>query len=274
VSAAALDYRFFKLHAGDLAFLVDFIVRRRSGEAEVRVSLWVRGAGRVVRSRDTRWSARDDEVVVGDCVLTASGSRGSVDDVEWDLRFDPGPTVVAPRVPLLSRAGAFDLTLTSRPRSTFDGRVGVGGERFPVAGVTGALTRYQGRRLPDRWHWISADAFAGTDLAVEAVVMRTRLWGVPPALPAGYLWTGEGGRERLVVSPLTGLIQVTGIAADYVLTARGPGGTVRLRCIGDRALYNDLGEGIAQTLLGRCTRGSDGATDDHAGLEHRGSGPA
>ena len=35
---AALDYWFWKFHVGDLAFLVDVIVRRRTGTSETRVS--------------------------------------------------------------------------------------------------------------------------------------------------------------------------------------------------------------------------------------------
>jgi hypothetical protein len=48
--STALEYWFVKVHAGDLAFLVDYIVRRAPGRAEVRVSLWTRGRPRVVRT--------------------------------------------------------------------------------------------------------------------------------------------------------------------------------------------------------------------------------
>ena len=47
---APLEYWFVKLHADGLAFLADFIVRRSIGQAEVRVSMWVRGQGTVART--------------------------------------------------------------------------------------------------------------------------------------------------------------------------------------------------------------------------------
>lgn len=79
---APLEYWFIKLHAGDLAFLVDFIARRATGEAEVRLSLWVQGSSRVERARTTSFRSAMAEVVVGDCAFTASTSRGAVDDIE------------------------------------------------------------------------------------------------------------------------------------------------------------------------------------------------
>jgi hypothetical protein len=266
---APLEYWFIKLHAGDLAFLVDFIVRRGTGEAEVRLSLWVRGRGRVEHHRATAWRAAKDQVVVGDCAFTASTSQGSVADIEWDVEYDGGRSRVAPRVPGLSRLHPFDLELTSRPRSRFGGHVTVAGERFDLSDAPGSVTHYWGRRLPDRWHWISANAFGDGDLVVEAVVMRTRFWGTGPAMSAGYLWTGEAGREHTLVSPLNGIMSVSGEPHDFTVLAHEPRGVTRLRCTAAPARYNDLGEGIHQTLLGTCAIVRSGLTDRCAGLEFR-----
>jgi hypothetical protein len=52
---APLEYWFFKFNHGHLAFLVDFITRRRQQQAEVRLSLWVRGNGRVERACSPSW---------------------------------------------------------------------------------------------------------------------------------------------------------------------------------------------------------------------------
>ena len=265
----ALEYWFLKLHSGDLAFLVDFIGRRAIGEAEVRLSLWVRGAGRVEHHKSTDWSADGHGVLVGDCEFTARSSRGAVAGIEWDVDYDAGPSRVAPRVPLLSRLHPFDLDLISYPRTQFTGSVTVAGERFDLADTPGSVTHYWGRRLPDRWHWISANAFAGADLVVEAVFMRTRFWGVRPALTAGYLWTGEAGREHTLVSPLNGLMSISGSPEAFTLVGRGRRGITRLQCSATAARYNDLAEGIQQTLHGSCTVDGRGLTDPHAGLEHR-----
>jgi hypothetical protein len=41
--------------SGGLAFLVDWILRRDSARAEVRISMWVRRIGRVLRSQSGMW---------------------------------------------------------------------------------------------------------------------------------------------------------------------------------------------------------------------------
>ncbi len=272
---AALEYWFVKLHAGELGFLVDFIIRRATGQAEVRVSLWVRGQGRVARSTATSWRA-DETVVIGECELGADRSAGAVDDISWDLAYRAEPGRAAPRVPLLGRLHPFDLELISRPCLEISGAVTVAGVRFELRAERGSLTHYWGRRLPERWHWISADAFhpdpeheAGGDLRVEAVAMVTRLWGRRPLLAAGYLWLRQGAREEMVISPLTGLISVTGALDDYTLVVRRPGRTIRLRCSASSERYNDLGEGIRQTLYGRCGIADRGVIDSTAALEYR-----
>lgn len=264
-----LEYWFIKLHAGDLAFLVDFIVRRERNEAEVRLSLWVRGAGRVERVLTQDWQASGAAIVIGDNTFGAGRTTGAVADIEWNLTYDAGPSRAAPSVPLLSRLHPFDLELVSRPRAAFGGEVTVSGERFDVSGARGVVTHYWGRRLPDRWHWISVDGFAGSDLALEAVVLKSRLWGGRPAMSAGYLWIEEGGRQRTLVSPLNSVITVSGTPADFTLTARPVGRPIRLRCSADRDHYNDLGEGIRQTLLGSCVLVDRGLSAARAGLEHR-----
>jgi hypothetical protein len=66
---APLEYWFWKVNKGTLAFLVDFIIRRRTGRAEVRVSLWVDGRGRVERIDSDSWSADAANLRIGGCEL-------------------------------------------------------------------------------------------------------------------------------------------------------------------------------------------------------------
>jgi Tocopherol cyclase len=271
---APLEYWFIKLHSGDLAFLVDFIVRRATGRAEVRVSLWVRQQGRVVRRYEPSWREQGGMVAIGDDLLDLSRSTGTVEDITWDLTYQVLDGRASPRVPVLGRLHPFDLELIGRPRVVFNGHVTVAGERFAMADAPGSLTHYWGRRLPDRWHWISANTFPGTDLTVEAVAMVTRLWGRQPSMAVGYLWSYQDGRQNILISPLNGLISITGSVDNYTLVARRPGRTVRLRCEAEPDRYNDLGEGIRQTLHGSCAlveRGlvERGLTDSRAGLEQR-----
>jgi hypothetical protein len=52
---APLEYWFVKVSSGDLAFLADWIVRRDSTRAEVRISMWVRRIGQVLRGQSGVW---------------------------------------------------------------------------------------------------------------------------------------------------------------------------------------------------------------------------
>ena len=264
---ARLEYWFIKVYARDLAFLVDYIVRRATGEAEVRVSLWVRGVGRVVRSTSTSWQTGAG-ITIEQNVLDDRRCAGAVGDVEWDLACDVEPVRVTPRVPGLSRLKPFDLEAILRPRVVFTGHVTVEGERFDLAKTYGTMTHYWGRRLPDRWQWISAGAVDGSGPAVEVMAMTSKLWGVGPSFPIGFLWTRESEEERLLISPMNGIITRSGELTDYLLVGRTPRRTTRLRCIADPGVYNDLGEGIMQTLHGTCTVGVDEAVLQ-AGMEYR-----
>jgi hypothetical protein len=266
--SAPLEYWFLKIHSGELAFLVDFIVRRATGKGEVRVSLWHGGVGRVLRSENAKWLAGDG-VAIGDDSMDDRRCVGAVEDVEWQLGFEVRDGRAAAGVPVLRLTRPFDLELISRPRTIFSGHVTVARERFDLLDVPGSLTHYWGRRLPDRWHWISANAFGDSDLVVEGSLMRSRVWGRRPALPIGYLWIYEDGHEETLISPLTGLITIDGGLDDYTLLARRPGREVRLSCSASPESYNDLGEGIRQTLLGRCVLVGRDLVDSRAGLEYR-----
>ncbi|TRW45963.1 hypothetical protein [Georgenia yuyongxinii] len=265
----ALEYWFAKLDADDVSFLVDFIVRRQTGTAQVRVCTWVRGAGRVRHGVPTSaWRAAGTTVTVEDDVLTARGTSGHVADVAWDLAFEPGPARIAPRLPLLGALHPLDLELVSRPRATFQGAVTVAGERFPVDDGDGTVTHYWGRRLPDRWRWISVSA-SGSGPAVEAVVITTRLWGRRPGLSAGYLWWGDPTVGRLLVSPTTGLLTARGSGSRFTLTGRGPRLRLTVHATARPADMLDLGEGIRQSLAGRVAVPAQGWVSGRAGVEQR-----
>ena len=265
---APLEYWFFKVHSDDLAFLVDFIVRRTTGQAETRVSLWVRGRGRVARAYADAWHT-DSGITIANNVLDARHSVGVVDDIDWNLSYEVLHGRAAPSALFINRLHPFDLEAVSRPRVAFAGHVTVSGERFDLSDAAGSLSHYWGRRLADRWHWIHANSFEGKDLTVEASVLWTRLWGRRPHLFGGYVWTYQDGQERMVVSPMTGLITFKGTLDDYCLVARGWGHATRMHCATTPERYNDLGEGIQQTLLGSCTVGNSGVVDVRAGVEYR-----
>lgn len=266
-----LEFWFFRLNAGSLAFIVDFIIRRSLGTAEVRVSLWVDGLGRVERLGSPTWLARGARVDIADCTFGPHGSTGMVADIEWDLRQELGSTLIEPAVPLIRWLHPFDMEIASRPRARFSGQVRVGDVTFWCADVPGLVSHYWGRRLPDRWWWISANLFEDSDIAVEALLAHTRVWNsARVATNAGYLWIEDQGGAQLVIHPLNGLIRIEGTPESFTIRARRLGRPgVAVRCSASPHTYNDLGEGIKQTLLGTCLIQGMGEARGTAGLEFR-----
>src|SRR3954452_4933460 len=87
---APLEYWFFEVSSGDLALLVDWIVRKAAGEAGVIVSLWVRGQGRGVPDTALTVRARGSTMEIADATSKATLIDGCVDDVRWQLTAVPG----------------------------------------------------------------------------------------------------------------------------------------------------------------------------------------
>ena len=269
---APLEYWFLKVNHERLAFLVDFITRRRQHQAEVRLSLWVRGNGRVEHAVSSSWRINRTTVTIAGCELGPQASRGAVADIEWHLDYEAGSARIDPAPWPLKLLRPLDMQLLSRPQVRFQGSVGVGEERFAISNATGLLCHYWGARLPERWCWISAGNPEG-DGAVEAMLVRSRLWGMPrPRLDTGYCFVSQGNRTRMLISPLTALMDLRGSWHDFQLDARPliGGERIRLDCSATPEQYNDLGEGIRQTLLGTCRLDGAPAVSGSAGLEVRG----
>ena len=269
---APLEYWFIKLRSGDLAFLVDWIVRRGSGEAEVRISLFVRGAGRVLRTWADVWWEGAAAVHVNECALTPGCASGAVNDVRWDLTCDPGEARLDP-VPLPAKLlHPFDLQLAGRPRTRFTGTIEVAGEAFTLIDAHGTLNHYWGRRLPDSWVWVSADGLGDGNGVVEAALIRTRLWGHGRrGLIGGYAMIDDGSRRTQILAPTYGHLSVDGTQECFEINAWSRGRKVALTARAPRSAYNDLGEGIRQTLLGDVAVDGLGSSRRSAGLEARGN---
>jgi hypothetical protein len=267
---APLEYWFIKVSSGDLAFLVDWIVRRDSARAEVRISMWVRRIGRVLRSQSGVWREDGTGVEICGCTLSPAHGTGELEDVRWDLACAPGPWVLQPAPVLARLLHPFDLELVARPRARFSGTVTVGGETFRVDDAAGTLVHYWGRRLPDAWLWVSADGVGEHDAAVEAALFHSRLWGAPkPAIAGGYVAVNDRGRTAQIVAPVYGRVTARGNETAFEIRARSWGRSMHLTARSPHATYNDLGEGIRQTLLGDLTVDGWGSCSGRAGLEIR-----
>jgi len=269
----ALDYWFWKFHVGDLAFLVDLIVRRRTRLAEVRVSLWKDGVGRVIHDETSDWSTEPAEVRVGSTWLRAGASSGGADDVRWDLRWDAGSTVVTPLRGLVARIEPFDTTIHAWPLARFAGRVQVGAAQYDLQDVPGTFYHYWGRGLSARWIWLSATAFEEEPARrLEAIVaVRTRFLGGPRyPLPIGYLWSTDGTRSDMTISGVNGLVRARSVSGGIAIDSVGIG-RPRHRAIAswgaDRP--NDIGEGIVQTMRGSVIIDGHRSVPGTVGLEVR-----
>ena len=106
---------------------------------------------------------------------------------------------------------------------------------------------------------------------VEALIARSGLWGRDPlVLPFAYLWTTDGQRSELTLSPVSGLIRQRRVANGIaVKTWRINGRGHRFTCSAAADAFNDLGEGIRQTLLADLVFDGHRALAGRTGLEFR-----
>ena len=278
---AALDYGFFKLNVpgARLALLVDFIVRRRLGLLEVRVSVHAPSGSGVHRREEPLAAVRCERpgasaplVRAGAGWLSVQGSHGSVGPVSWDLAFRAAGPALRPLPRILEHLGAVDMVLASAPEVRLDGEITVAGARFPVRDAPGMVCSYHGRRLPDRWLWVSCNAFDRSGVAVECMVLTTRLYGVPgTALETGYLDVRAGDLRECIVAPIDGSLRVERSPGGLRVVGRRRGAPrdlgVACRAPGDG--WHDLGEGIRNTLLGDCDLEGIARAAGTAGLEER-----
>jgi len=263
---APVEYWFLKVNGTGLAFLADFIVRRARPAAEIRLSYWVRGAGRVHHDVRESWEIDGSTVRIGDGVFTDTATSGVSGDVRWDLRYRLGPRWLDPGG-LGAKLLAFDTQIVLSPGARVSGEVIVGGEKFAFDDAPAVACHYWSRRLPDRWVWLSANT---RDLDVEALFSRTRVGRLPwPRLSVAYVYVADATSTRYVISPLNGIARATGTADEIRVRTWSPRGSIAVRVSRNGAANNDIGEGITQTLL------ADASVDGHelrgcVGLETRG----
>jgi len=250
---APIEYRFFRTGWPQGALLVDVIWRRRPASAEVRVSCFTHGHAEINRSVQ-RWDPGEPHGAVAGCLFDWNGSSGSVGHASWDLRFEREPAqLLVPPGPL-RWARALDVSVASWPMCSATGCVRVGAADAAVDHRQAMTCHYWGRQLPREWVWLSASDFETTGTAVEVALMRSALWGVNVPLPAvGYAWLRSDGRERLVASPLTGVVtrrDRSRTAVEVAVRALREG--FWLRAEAPRDSFVDLGDGITQSLNARC----------------------
>jgi len=187
-------------------------------------------------------------MVAGQNFLSASRTVGQLGDVSWALEIERGAERIAPDIFPARLVRMADLALVSAPGAAFSGWIQHGGQRFELNRAAGMLSHYWGRQLAHEWWWVSANQFDQADIALECSVFRTSLWGVPVRLPLAYLYLRQGSRRQLFMSP-PALVRAVGTPQAFEIHFRALSGrTITLRAHGQD--YGDLGEGIANTLVG------------------------
>ena len=166
---ANLEYWFFKVNAGPVALLVDWIARRKRREFWLRASIHSPYRREVIFQTLPVLSAEPEGI-------SALATSGAVGEIEWDLRIDPGGAWIAPDIVPARALGVTDLAPVSQPTATFSGLIPPGPKVFHIQQAHGLVSHYWGRRLPSEWWWISASQFDRPDVAVECSVLRSGLW--------------------------------------------------------------------------------------------------
>jgi uncharacterized membrane protein len=235
---SALEYLFFKVNAGPVALIVDWIIRRPAHQSVMRVSVHAPGRREVI------FQALESSEVG----LTPTHTSGQAGDIRWALDIDPGEEWLAPDLLRARLMRMTDLALVSAPNAVFSGEIHIGGQRFTVDQSAGMVSHYWGRRLSPEWWWVSANQFDQPGVAVECAVFRSGLWGVPLRLPLAYLYLRQADGRHLIMSP-PARARVTGTLDHFEISVRPVGGAPILLKASGRE-YGDFGEGITNTLVG------------------------
>ncbi len=245
---AALEYWFFKVNAGPVALLVDWVARRRKRSEPNGPRAFVRLSVHSPRTRAVLFRDVVEADLLEEVRQLPGRTTGRIGEIQWALEGELVDGWIAPDIFPASALRMADLSLVSAPQVVFNGRVEVDGRRMEVVGAPGMMSHYWGRNLPREWWWISAGRFDRPDLAVECAVLRTGLWGSPLHVQTAYLHLKQEGRHRLLTSPPQRVVAHGTPDSFEVLFGNMTGRSIRL--LGRGRDYADLGERIVNTLVG------------------------
>jgi hypothetical protein len=109
-------------------------------------------------------SADPFELIVADASLTDRGMRGALQDVSWDLRWEPAGHGYEHVHPLLRRAKVAQ-TMLVLPHAdvSVGGSVAIGAERFGLVDVPGGQAHLWGTKHAQAWAWAHCNDFQTLD---------------------------------------------------------------------------------------------------------------
>jgi hypothetical protein len=239
--SSALEYWFFKVNAGSIALIVDWIERRRLNEHILRVSIHSPYKREVIFENLV-------SLMPADNFMTTQKTAGHAGDVAWELDIEPGPDRIKPDIFPIALLKMFDTTLVSAPLARFSGWIRHGSQQVSLNNAAGHISQYWGRQLPVEWWWVAASQFDRQDVALECSVFRSRLWGSSMQVPAAYLYLNYQGKRELLMAP-NDQARVTGTPEEFQIEISRRG-KEKITLIGKAREYGDFGDRITNTLTG------------------------
>jgi hypothetical protein len=111
---------------------------------------------------------------VGTGELRSSSARGAVDEVSWDLSYDPDPYSFTPLrserlTDLLARAAGTGKHWSRNEAVTVDGEVTVGDRTVRFEGAPGHQGHTLGSDPPEAWTWVQCNGLEDPSVAVECL---------------------------------------------------------------------------------------------------------
>jgi hypothetical protein len=211
VPAGAGHYESFYLKAchpeGGLGAWIRYTVHKRPG-AQPNGSLWFTlfdteadGPRAQKSTLPTVGAGGEDWIRVGDAALGAGRATGSVEGVDWELRFSgeeplfhlPSEWMYRTRLPRTK-------LVTPVPAARFDGSVSVDGRAIDVDGWRGMVGHNWGVQHAERWIWLHGLTETGDwlDAAIAKVKLGplTTPWVASGAISLGGTRHALGGPGR------------------------------------------------------------------------------
>ena len=239
--STALEYWFFKVNAGPIALIVDWIERRKRKEHWLRVSIHSPHKREVIFERL-------DTLMPSDNFLSAQRTVGHAGDVSWELDIELGHDWIKPDIFPVGLLQMADLTLVSAPLATFSGWIRHASQQTTLNHVPGLLSHYWGRQLASEWWWVSAHQFDREGVVVECTVLRSSLWGTSAQLPFAYLYLQGLDRQDFLLAPFNP-VRVAGSPEKFQIEFNRIG-REKITLIGTGRQYGDFGDRIMNTLTG------------------------
>lgn len=240
-SSSAFEYWFFKVNAGPIALIVDWIERRKLKEHSLRVSIHSPYKREVIFENLASLMPNDN-------FLNTYKTIGHAGDISWELNIDAGYDWIKPDVFPAGLLRMTDLTLVSAPLATFTGSICHGSCKTVLDHVPGLISHYWGRQLASEWWWVSAHQFDHEDMAVECSVLQSGLWGTSAQIPLAYFYMSQQNRREFLIAPLNP-IRVTGSPEKFQIEINRVR-KEKITLISTGREYGDFGERIINTLTG------------------------